>query len=61
MSEGGFKQRKTFESAATRYRVLLSKTSDPGRRRMLEEMIQNELAAADAASARAQGEHPNQR
>jgi len=61
MSEGGFKHRKIFESAATRYRVLLAKTSDPGRRRMLEEMIQNELAAADATSARGQSEHPNQR
>lgn len=61
MSENGFKHRKIFESAATRYRMLLAKTSDPGRRRMLEEMIANELAAADAASARSQGEHANQR
>jgi len=59
MSDGGFRHRKVFESAATRYRALLAKTTDPGRRRMLEEMIQNELAAADAVSARAQGEHSN--
>ncbi len=59
MSEKGFKHRKVFESAATRYRALLAKTSDPGRRRMLEEMIQNELAAAAAASAPSQSEHSN--
>jgi hypothetical protein len=58
MSDSGFKHRKIFESAATRYRALLAKTNDPGRRRMLEEMIQNELAAADAVS-QAQAERSN--
>lgn len=54
MSDSGFKYRKNFESAATRYRALLAKTRDPGRRKMLEEMIENELAAGAAAAERLQ-------
>ena len=56
---GVIKHRKIFESAATRYRALLAKTRDPGRRRMLEEMIENELAAAAAAAAALQGDQLN--
>ena len=32
-----------YEGAAARYRALMVKTSDPARRRMLEEMIAREL------------------
>jgi hypothetical protein len=59
MSDSGIKYRKTFESAATRYRALLAKTCDPGRRKMLEEMIENELAAAAAAAAKLQADSLN--
>ena len=47
MSEANFWQRRLFESAAARYRMLLANTRDPNRRRMLEEMIARELAAAN--------------
>ena len=46
MSLAIFRQRKIYEAAAARYRALLSNTQDPSRRRMLEEMIARELAAA---------------
>ena len=46
MSLATFRQRKVYEGAAARYRALLANTRDPGRRRMLEEMIARELDAA---------------
>lgn len=40
------RQRKVCEGAAARYRALLANTQDPGRRQMLEEMIDRELKTA---------------
>ena len=46
MSGWDLKQRRVFDAAAARYRALLSRTRDPGRRQMLEDMIAREVAAA---------------
>ena len=43
----GFRHRKICEGAAARYRALLGKSQDPGRRQMLEEMIARELEEAE--------------
>jgi hypothetical protein len=47
MSQAGFRNRKICEGAAARYRSLLANSRDPGRRQMLQEMIERELEAAE--------------
>jgi len=43
MAKHSLQKKMIYEGAAGRYRTLMMKTRDPGRRRMLEEMIAREL------------------